>query len=109
MVRWGMSKQAVLRALGDDGHAAPGEVAVLQGRPVGQLMARAGLTGQWQILSAEQAEPAGSPWLVSRALEAYGKGWVGAHVVADLLGQDLETTERELIAQGWAAPDSGAD
>jgi len=109
MVRWGMSKQAVLRALEKDGHATPKEVAALQGRPVGQLMARAGLTEQWQILSAGQAEPSGSPWLVSRALEAYGKGWVGAHVVADLLDQDLETTERQLVAQGWAAPDSGAD
>jgi Zn-dependent peptidase ImmA (M78 family) len=104
MVRWGMSKQAVLRALGDDGLAESGETSAVQAYPVHQLMARSGLSEQWQTLSAGQGEPSGSPWLVNRALEAYGNGWVGAHVVADLLGQDLETTERQLIVQGWATP-----
>ena len=57
-------------------------------------------------LCAGQSEPCGSPWLVSRALEAYSHGWVGAHVVADLLDQDVETTRDQLVAQGWAEPDA---
>jgi hypothetical protein len=105
MVRWGMSKQAVLRALQNDQLAGPDETAAVRGRPVDQLMAAASLTERWQALSAGQSDPCGSPWLVSRALEAYHHGWVGAHVVADLLGQDLEITERQLLEQGWADPD----
>jgi Zn-dependent peptidase ImmA (M78 family) len=105
MVRWGMSKLAVLRALENDQLAGPDDTAAIRGRPVDQLMAAANLTGRWQALSAGQSEPCGSPWLVSRALEAYHRGWVGAHVVADLLGQDLETTERQLLEQGWTDPE----
>ena len=106
MVRWGMSKQAILRALEDDGLASPEETAVIRTRRVEDLMAEAGLTEQWQALCAGQSEPCGSPWLVSRALEAYSHGWVGAHVVADLLDQDVETTRAQLVAQGWAEPNA---
>lgn len=105
MVRWGMSKLAVLRALENDQLAGPDDTAAIRGRPVDQLMAAASLTGRWQALSAGQSDPCGSPWLVSRALEAYHHGWVGAHVVADLLDQDLETTERQLLEQGWTDPE----
>jgi hypothetical protein len=106
MVRWGMSRQAILRALEDDGLASAQETAVVRARRIEDLMAAAGLTEQWQALCAGQSEPCGSPWLVSRALEAYSHGWVGAHVVADLLGQDVETTKNQLVAQGWAEPDA---
>ena len=106
MVRWGMSKQAILRALEDDGLASPEETAVIRTTRVDDLMAEAGLTEQWQALCAGQSEPCGSPWLASRALEAYSHGWVGAHVVADLLDQDVETTRDQLVAQGWAEPDA---
>ena len=85
---------------------APEETAVIRTRRIEDLMAEAGLTEQWQALCAGQSEPCGSPWLVSRALEAYSHGWVGAHVVADLLGQDVETTKNQLVAQGWAEPDA---
>lgn len=106
MVRWGMSRKAILRALESDRLASSEETAAVGKRSVNQLMEDAGLTKQWQALSAGQSEPCGSPWLVSRALEAYSHGWVGAHVVADLLNQDVETTRRQLIIQGWAEPDS---
>lgn len=106
MVRWGMSRQAILRALEDDGFASAQETAVIRTRRIEDLMAAAGLTERWQALCAGQSEPCGSPWLVSRALEAYSHGWVGAHVVADLLGQDVETTKSQLVAQGWAEPDA---
>jgi Zn-dependent peptidase ImmA (M78 family) len=106
MVRWGMSRQAIVRTLKDDELANAEEIDVIERRRVDDLMAEAGLTKQWQALSAGQSEPCGSPWLVNRALEAYGHGWVGAHVVADLLGQDVETTKDQLVAQGWAEPDA---
>jgi hypothetical protein len=101
MVRWGMSKKAILRALEDDQLATSEDTAAVQSRTVASLMAEAGLTDQWQELSEGESEPSGSPWLVSRALEAYSHGWVGTHVVADLLGQDVEATRQELAAQGW--------
>jgi hypothetical protein len=101
MVRWGMSKTAVLKALEEDGLASAAEIATARSCPVANLTAEAGLTEQWQELSAGQSEPSGSPWLVSRALEAYHHGWVGTRVVADLIGQDIEETRQELAAQGW--------
>jgi hypothetical protein len=108
MVRWGMSRKAILRALEDDQLASPAETAAVRSRPVDGLMAEAGLTEQWQELSAEESEPSGSPWLVNRALEAYRHGWVGTRVVADLLGKDVETTRQELTAQGWAGAEPAA-
>jgi IrrE N-terminal-like domain len=104
MVKWGMSRMAILRALEDDRLASPAEITTVRSRSVDGLMTEAGLTERWRELSAGESEPSGSPWLVSRALEAYRHGWVGAHVVADLLGQDIEATRRELEAQGWAEP-----
>jgi hypothetical protein len=104
MVRWGMSKLAILRALENDNHASPDLTAAVRNRTVSELMDSAGLTEQWRDLCKGQSDPCGSPWLVNRALEAYSRGWVGAHVVADVLGQDLATTQRELAAQGWADP-----
>ena len=106
MVRWGMSRQAIARALEDDHLASAEETAAIRSRRVDDLMANAGLSEQWQALCAGQSEPSGSPWLVSRALEAYSRGWVGAHVVADLLEQDIETTRDQLVAQGWAEADA---
>lgn len=104
MVRWGMSKLAILRALANDNLIGPDEAAAVNQRTVGQLMTSAGLTGRWRELCAGQSDPCGSPWLVGRALEAYSRGWVGAHVIADLLDQDLATTRQQLVAQGWADP-----
>lgn len=104
MVRWGMSRQAILRALENDDLIGPAEVAAVSQRTVGQLMASAGLTDRWRELCVGQSDPCGSPWLIARALEAYSHGWIGAHVVADLLDQDLATTRQQLVAQGWASP-----
>lgn len=106
MVRWGMSRQAIMRTLEDDQLATATETAVIRSRRVADLMAEAGLTEQWQALCVGQSEPSGSPWLVNRALEAYSHGWVGAHVVADLLDQDVETTKHQLAVQGWAEADA---
>jgi IrrE N-terminal-like domain len=108
MVRWGMSKKAILRALEDDHLASSAEIKPVRLCLVDGLMANAGLTEQWRELSTDQEVPSGSPWLTSRALEAYGLGYAGVHVVADLLGQDIETTQEQLIAQGWGTPDPSA-
>jgi hypothetical protein len=105
MVRWGMSRKAVLRALEDDGLAGPVETLPIRSRSIDSLMAEAGLSERWEGLSAGQSESSGSPQLVSRALEAYSRGLVGARVVAELLGQDIEVTREELLAQGWSDPE----
>lgn len=106
MVRWGISRRAVLRALLDDQLADRAVAEDLESRRVLDLMAAAGLERQWHELSEGEAEPSGSPILVSRALEAYRLGRVSARVVADLLDQDLEETRQELAAQGWSDPEA---
>jgi Zn-dependent peptidase ImmA (M78 family) len=106
MVRWGMSRKAIVRSLTDDGLATPADLTAVEQRLIPELMARTGLTAAWHELCRDQETTSGSPWLVARAVEAYGKGWVGVHVVADLLGQDLTTTRQQLIEQGWASPDT---
>ncbi len=106
MIRWGMSRTAIIRALLDDRLAVEANLAHVKQLPVYELMARADLSKEWERLCAGQGDSCGSPWLVNRALEAYNKGWIGAHVVADLLGQDLETTKRDLVEKGWADPDT---
>jgi Zn-dependent peptidase ImmA (M78 family) len=104
MIRWGVSRLAVLRAIVSDGLADEADLASVRDSLIDDLMAKAGLTEQWRDLSAGQKEASGSPWLVDRAVEAYGNGLVGVHVVAELLGQDAETTERQLADEGWTAP-----
>lgn len=105
MVRWGISRTAVLRALVDDELADPADISAVRDRPVERLMADAGLLEQWRELSADQSEPSGSPLLVARALEAFGRGLVGVRVLAELLGQDVQSTRKQLVAQGWALPE----
>jgi hypothetical protein len=105
MVRWGISRAAALRALVDDELADPAEISVVRDCPVDQLMAVAGLLDQWRELSAGQSEPSGSPLLVGRALEAFSRGLVGVRTVAELLGQDVESTRKQLVARGWALPE----
>jgi hypothetical protein len=105
MVRWGISRAAVLRVLVDDGLADPAEISAVRDCPVDQLMADAGLLEQWRELSAGQSEPSGSPLLVERALEAFSRGLVGVRILAELLSQDVESTRKQLVAQGWALPE----
>lgn len=106
MVRWGISRAAVLRALVDDELAGPAEISAVRDCSVERLMAGAGVLEQWRELSAGQSEPSGSPLLVERGLEAFSRGLVGVSVVAELLGQDVESTREQLVAQGWAVPES---
>ena len=58
MVRWGMSKQAILRALEDDGLASAQETAVIRTTRIEDLMAEAGLTEQWQACVPASLSPA---------------------------------------------------
>jgi hypothetical protein len=105
MIRWGISRRAVLHALEEERLASPDETLPIREATIRELMADAGLSEQWKELSADQSVPSGSPRLVERALEAYSRGLVGVRLVAELLGRDVESTRSELIAQGWAAPD----
>ena len=96
----GHEQEAIVRALEDDQLVSTEDTAAIRSRRVNDLMAEAGLTEQWRALCAGRLNPCGSPWLVNRALEAYSHGWVGAHVVADLLGQDVETTRASACRSG---------
>lgn len=105
MVRWGISREAVLRALVADQLASSADADNVRNRTVSRLMADAGLLERWRELSVDQSEPSGSPLLVARALEAFSRGLVGVRMVADLLGQDVDVTREQLVAQGWAEPE----
>lgn len=102
MARWGVSRDAVTRALLADGLATQQEVAPVRQALVSDLMSAVGLAEHWQALCAQEHDEAGSPALVDRAVRAYGNGWVHARVVAELLGETPERTERILAEQGWA-------
>jgi Zn-dependent peptidase ImmA (M78 family) len=104
MTAYGISRDALLNALVADGHATEERVAVLRAphTRVAELMENADLVQVWNELSEGQHEPSGSPWLVRRALDAYGSGWVDVSVVADLVDREVSDTERQLAATGWS-------
>jgi hypothetical protein len=64
-------------------------------------MELAGLGEAWTELRQRQHEPSGSPWLVERAVRAYGEGLVDVSVVAELLGDDEQSVARQLGDAGW--------
>jgi IrrE N-terminal-like domain len=101
MVRWGVSRDAVVRALVEDGHATSEELAAVRASKVSALIAGAGLADAWRELCGDENLESGSPLLVERAVQAYGNGWVSSRFVADVLGEDQQTTERHLAAAGW--------
>lgn len=102
MVRWGVSRDAMLRALIDDGHATEDDVAHIRGARVDELVEQAGLWEAWTELTRDEHVESGSPLLVERAVEAYGRGLVKSWVVAELLGEDQQGTEQLLAQHGWA-------
>lgn len=104
MIRWGLSRLAVVRAIVNDGLASEDDLRSVRTSRIDDLMAKARLTEQWRTLSSGQKEASGSPWLVDRAVHAFGNGLVGVQVIAELLGQDVETTERQLAKEGWITP-----
>lgn len=105
MVKFGVSKTVALKALVADGHLTENDLHSVTTRSVSKLMAESGRANDWASLCASQHESSGSPLIVQRALDAYSLGVIDISVVADLLGQDLETTARELSENGWQ-PDS---
>ena len=106
MTRWGLSRDAVVRCLVEDGLATEEQTAPVSTARVAALIARAGLTDAWAAVCGDEHTASGSPLLVDRATRAYGNGWVGAWVVAEILGADLAATEAMLAAQGWLDPGS---
>ncbi|MGW2214041.1 ImmA/IrrE family metallo-endopeptidase [Nonomuraea sp. NPDC001684] len=103
MLTYGVSRSVVLKALVDDGFVPPddGRLAMLKAEPVRNLMGSAGHAQSWQELCEGQNEPSGSPWLVERALHAYGEGLVDIAVVAELMGEDEPEVRRMLADAGW--------
>jgi hypothetical protein len=104
MARWGVSRDAVLRALVDDRLATREELAAVKKGLVSNLITEAGLAEGWREASAAEHEESGSPLLVQRAVRAFGEGWVNTRFVADVLGEEPATTERLLAEQGWITP-----
>jgi len=100
MVKWGVSRDATLRALVDDRLASEGALNRARMARVGDLMEGAGLGARWAALSAGEHDESGSPMLVDRAVEAYGRGLVDARVVAELLGRSRDSVEEMLTVRG---------
>lgn len=101
MVRWGASRDAVVVALSQDGLAGEAELVGARSATVPSLMAGAGHAGVWAALSRDEHVESGSPALVARALEAYSLGFVGARVVSEVVGDDLDATRAALDRLGW--------
>ena len=101
MLKWGVSKRAAIRALVADELVGVEELAEVESASVASLMNRLDLAADWVELSSQETVEAGSPWLIARAIEAFGSGYVGVRVVADLLGRNETETAAELAAQGW--------
>jgi len=101
MARFGVSRDATVIALQEDGGVPPEELDPVRFARVEDLMATVGLVDRWRAFSESQHVESGSPTLVARASQAYGNGWVRADLVADLMRADVETAERELAAAGW--------
>jgi Zn-dependent peptidase ImmA (M78 family) len=101
MVRWVVSRDATVRALAEDGHIGDEDAIMLRGARVGTMIERAGLAEQWREVCGDENVQAGSPFLVDRAVRAFGNGWVSSWVVADVIGESVEATERRLAEQGW--------
>jgi len=101
MLKWGASKRAAIRALVADGLVSIAELADVESASVASLMERLDLAADWVELSSQEHVEAGSPWLIARAMEAFGSGYVGVRVVADLLGRNEAETAAELATQGW--------
>ncbi|MET9250274.1 ImmA/IrrE family metallo-endopeptidase [Nonomuraea sp. NPDC003709] len=103
MLTYGVSRSVVLKALVDDGFVPPtdGRLAMLEAEPVRNLMDSAGQAQMWQELCEGQNEPSGSPWLVERAVQAYGEGLLDIAVVAELMGEDEPVVRRMLADAGW--------
>jgi Zn-dependent peptidase ImmA (M78 family) len=104
MARFGVSKEATLIALEEDGGVESEELAWVHAATVEAVMRPAGLLDEWRAFSEAQYDESGSPMLVERASRAYGEGWVRAEVVAHLLRTNSEDAERALAAAGWAPP-----
>lgn len=105
MVSCGVSRDVVLNALVADGHIAKDDtrLPVLRQARVDTLMQNAGLSADWDLLCDGQDEPSGSPWLVNRAVRAYGDGIIDVSVVAELLGKDTDSTLVALSEAGWTS------
>lgn len=101
MACFGVSRDATVIALQEDGGVPSELLGPVRSARVEDLLATADLVDQWREFSVAEHAESGSPMLVSRAAQAYGNGWVRANLVADLMRGDVETAERELAAAGW--------
>ena len=103
MLKYGVSKDVVLRALVDDGlvDASDDRLKAIQSTRVFDLMTSTGHGNSWRELCEGQHEPSGSPSLVERVVVAYGAGQVSLKVVADLMGRDETETLHALEQAGW--------
>jgi hypothetical protein len=102
MLRFGVSRKAVLKALIADRPTEEPALTALARPAVSELMRAAGLAQEWQDFSKYEREPQGSPWLTERAAELYAQGLADVHVVADLMDIDADSAREELAALGWA-------
>ncbi|WP_380176984.1 ImmA/IrrE family metallo-endopeptidase (plasmid) [Kineococcus sp. DHX-1] len=101
MAGFGVSRDATVIALQEDGRVPSEELDPVRFARIEDLMSTAGLVDWWREFSESEHVESGSPMLVARAAQAYGHGWIRADLVADLMRADVETAERELAAAGW--------
>ena len=104
MLRWGVSRQALVRSLVNDGHATEGALSIVRRTSVHELLERSGLREPWEQMCGPEHQESGSPMLVARAIEAFGRGLVSLRFVAEAVDEDVAETERLLVEAGWLRP-----
>jgi len=102
MMTFGTTREAALNIFNDDLEIADDQLAPYRQIPNFQLMRSAGLGQEWATASSFEGTPSTSDWLLDLALKAYEAKFVGAPVVASVLGRsDVECVESELREAGW--------
>ncbi|MDM8085130.1 ImmA/IrrE family metallo-endopeptidase [Cellulomonas cellasea] len=104
MLRWGISRRALVRSLIEERHAAEAALADVMNLSVRESIERAGLTEQWSMMCGSEHLPSGSPMLTERAVQAFGHGHVSVRFVAEVLDRDVESTASDLASAGWLEP-----
>lgn len=107
MSQYGISRDATVIALAEDGGVPDEELDQVRYARVDDLMAEAGLLDAWRTFNEGQHDETGSQSLVARAAQAYGNGWIRPELVADLMRVEVAQAEQALADAGWR-PSVGA-
>lgn len=101
MLRWGISRRALLRTLVEEGHTDTAALEGVTAFTVREMIDQAELGELWSQMCESEHVSSGSPTLTERAVLAFGHGRVSVGFVAEVLDRDTDATAAELTRAGW--------